>query len=126
MVQAAHGATRSSPVVRAWYERPQRRKRPAVARTALARKLLICAWALLRHGVALEESVFAMVLGKLRQLVSSLCLVNQRTMISPFRKNVWPQFTFAGFDSQPQCSGQNQTSDRARDLIVNQVLRVGI
>lgn len=61
MVQAAHGATRSSPVVRAWYERLQRRKRPAVARTALARKLLICAWALLRHGVEFETSIFATV-----------------------------------------------------------------
>ncbi len=61
MVQASHGATRGSPVVAAWYARLQKRKRPAVARTALARKLLICAWALLRHGVAFEESVFATV-----------------------------------------------------------------
>jgi transposase len=61
LVQAAHGATRSSPVIAAWYERLKKRKRPAVARTALARKLLIAAWALLRHGVVFEESVFATV-----------------------------------------------------------------
>lgn len=61
MVQAAHGATRSSPLIAAWYARLAKRKRAQVARTALARKLLICAWALLRHGVAFEESLFATV-----------------------------------------------------------------
>jgi transposase len=61
MVQAAHGATRSSPAARAWYERLRRRKRPQIARVALARKLLTCIWALLRHGVCFEDSVFATV-----------------------------------------------------------------
>ncbi len=61
MVQAAHGATRSSPAARAWYERLRRRKRPQIARVALARKLLLCVWALLRHGLEFEESVFATV-----------------------------------------------------------------
>lgn len=61
MVQVAHGATRSSPAVAAWYQRLQRRKRPQVARVALARNLLTCVWALLRHGVGFEESVFATV-----------------------------------------------------------------
>jgi transposase len=59
MVQAAHGATRGSPAIRAWYEKRRQRKRPQVARVALARKLLTCVWALLRHGVCFEESVFA-------------------------------------------------------------------
>jgi transposase len=59
MIQAAHGATRSSPAVWAWYEKRRQRKRPQVARVALARKLLTCVWALLRHGVGFEESVFA-------------------------------------------------------------------
>lgn len=61
MVQAAHGATRGSPAARAWYQRLQKRKRPQIARVALARKLLLCVWALLRHGVEFEESVFATV-----------------------------------------------------------------
>lgn len=59
MIQAAHGATRGSPAVRAWYEKRRQRKRPQVARVALARKLLTCVWALLRHGVGFEETVFA-------------------------------------------------------------------
>lgn len=61
MIQASHGATRSSPVIRAWYERRKQRKRPQVARVALARKLLTCVWSLLRQGVCFEESVFATV-----------------------------------------------------------------
>jgi len=61
MIQAAHGASRSSPVIRAWYEQRKQRKRPQVARVALARKLLTCVWALLRQGVCFEESVFATV-----------------------------------------------------------------
>lgn len=61
MVQAAHGATRSSPALAAWYERLRKRKRPQIARVALARKLLVCVWALLRHGLCFEESVFATV-----------------------------------------------------------------
>jgi transposase len=59
MIQAAHGATRGSPAVQAWYETRRQRKRPQVARVALARKLLTCVWALLRHGVSFEETVFA-------------------------------------------------------------------
>jgi transposase len=59
MIQAAHGATRSSPAIAEWYEKRRQRKRPQVARVALARKLLTCVWALLRHGVGFEESVFA-------------------------------------------------------------------
>lgn len=61
LIQAAHTATRSSPAARAFYERLRRRKRPQVARVALARKLLTCVWALLRHGQAFDESVFATV-----------------------------------------------------------------
>lgn len=59
MIQAAHGATRGSPAVRQWYETRRQRKRPQVARVALARKLLTCVWALLRHGVSFDETVFA-------------------------------------------------------------------
>ena len=59
MIQATQGATRGSPAVRAWYEQRRQRKRPQVARVALARKLLTCVWALLRHGVSFEETVFA-------------------------------------------------------------------
>lgn len=61
LVQAAHSATRSSPAIAHWYERLRRRKRPQVARIALARKLLTCVWALLRHGVLYEDSVFQTV-----------------------------------------------------------------
>ena len=60
-VQASHGATRNSPAIRAWYERLRRRKRPQVARVALARKLLACVRALLRHGEEFQERVFATV-----------------------------------------------------------------
>jgi transposase len=61
MVQAAHSATRGSPQVAAWYNRLRRRKRAQVARTALARKLLVSAWALLRQGECFDASKFATV-----------------------------------------------------------------
>ena len=59
MIQAAQGATRGSPAIAAWYDKRRQRKRPQVARVALARKLLTCVWALLRHGVCFEEATFA-------------------------------------------------------------------
>ena len=52
-------AARCSPAARAWYLRLKQRKPAQVAQIALARKLLTAVWALLRHGVCFEESVFA-------------------------------------------------------------------
>ena len=59
MVQVAQVAARYSPAARAWYLRLKQRKPAQVATIALARKLLTAVWALLRHGVCFEESVFA-------------------------------------------------------------------
>jgi transposase len=61
MVEAAQVATRSSPAARSYYERLRRKKPGPVARVALARKLLVAVWALLRDGVVFDESVFAAV-----------------------------------------------------------------
>jgi transposase len=61
MLQVAQVAARYSPAVRAWWIRLKRRKPPQVAKIALARKLLTAVWALLRHGVCFEQSVFAAV-----------------------------------------------------------------
>ena len=61
MVEAAQVATRSSPAARRYYERLLRKKHKHVARVALARKLLVAAWALLHDGVVFDESVFAAV-----------------------------------------------------------------
>ena len=59
LLQVAQVAARHSPAARAYYERLRRRKRPQVAKVALARKLLACMWALLRHGVGYDDQVFA-------------------------------------------------------------------
>ena len=59
MLQVAQVATRHCPAARTWLARLRRRKPPQVARIALARKLLTVVWALLRHGVCFDESVFA-------------------------------------------------------------------
>ncbi|HKC71504.1 MAG TPA: IS110 family transposase, partial [Terriglobales bacterium] len=61
LVEAAQVATRCSPAARAYYQRLRRRKPAAVARVALARKLLVAVWALLHDGVAFEETIFAAV-----------------------------------------------------------------
>jgi transposase len=61
MVEAAQVATRSSPAVQRYYERLRKRKHSHVARVALARKLLVAVYAMLRDGVAFEESKFAAV-----------------------------------------------------------------
>jgi transposase len=61
MVEAAQVATRSSPGAKQYYERLRRKKPAHVARIALARKLLVAVWALLRHGVVFDETVFAAV-----------------------------------------------------------------
>jgi transposase len=61
MVEAAQVATRSSPGAKKYYERLRRKKPAHVARIALARKLLVAVWALLRHGVVFDETVFAAV-----------------------------------------------------------------
>jgi transposase len=58
MVQAAQIAARCSPPVKAAYLRLKLRKPPQVAITIIARKLLTCAWALLRHGVCFDPEVF--------------------------------------------------------------------
>jgi len=59
MLQVAQVAVRKSPAARAYQQRLRQTKRPQVAKVALARKLLTCVWALLRHGVCFEEQVFA-------------------------------------------------------------------
>ena len=59
MVEAAQAATRSSPAAKRYYERLSRKKHKHVARVALARKLLIAVYALLREGGAFAEEKFA-------------------------------------------------------------------
>lgn len=59
MLQVAQVAARCSPAARAWYQKLKQRKPAQVARIALARKLLMAVWALLRHGVCFDEQVFA-------------------------------------------------------------------
>lgn len=59
LLQVAQVAARCSPAARAWIARLKRRKPAQVALIALARKLLTAVWALLRHGVCFDESVFA-------------------------------------------------------------------
>lgn len=61
MVEAAQVATRSSLAVKRYYERRLRKKHKHVARVAVARKLLIAVYALLREGVVFEEEKFAAV-----------------------------------------------------------------
>lgn len=58
MLQVAQVAARHSPAARAWIARLRQRKPAQVAKIALARKLLTAVWALLRHGVCFDESVF--------------------------------------------------------------------
>lgn len=59
MLQVAQTASRHSPAALRYYERLKQKKRPQVARVALARKLLVCVWALLQQGVCYDEEVFA-------------------------------------------------------------------
>ena len=59
MLQVAQVAVRKSPAARAYQQRLRRSKLPQVAKVALARKLLTCAWALLHHGECFDEEVFA-------------------------------------------------------------------
>ena len=61
MVEAAHTAVRCSPAAKSYFEKLRQRKHPHVARVALARKLLGAVYALLRDGVAFDESIFAAV-----------------------------------------------------------------
>jgi transposase len=59
MLQVAQVACRHCPAARAWYLRLKQRKPAQVALIALARKLLTAVWALLRHGLCFDETVFA-------------------------------------------------------------------
>ena len=59
MLQVAQVAARYCPAAKAYYARLRRRKPAQVAKIALAHKLLTAVWALLRHGVCFDESVFA-------------------------------------------------------------------
>ena len=61
LVEAAPVATRCSPAAKRYYERLARKKHKHVARVALARKLLIAVYALLRDGVMFDEQKFATV-----------------------------------------------------------------
>jgi len=59
LVEAAMNAARSSRAARNYFERLAQRKPRAVARVALARKLLGAVWALWTHGVLFDENEFA-------------------------------------------------------------------
>lgn len=59
MVEAAMNAARWSPAACGYFERLAKRKPRAVARVALARKLLGAVWALWTYGVCFDEEVFA-------------------------------------------------------------------
>jgi transposase len=59
LLQVAQIAAQHSPAAQGYYQHLRRKKRPQVAKVALARKLLTCMWALLRHGVCYEDAVFA-------------------------------------------------------------------
>jgi len=59
MLQVAQVAARFSAAARGYQERLRRKKRAQVAKVALARKLLCAVWALLRHGVCYDDTVFA-------------------------------------------------------------------
>ncbi|MFQ5932898.1 MAG: IS110 family transposase [Nitrospiraceae bacterium] len=57
LIQCARTASRIHPQLRRFYRRLQYRKPWAVARTAVARKLLVCAYVLLRDGIDYPEFV---------------------------------------------------------------------
>lgn len=59
LLQVAQVAARHAPAASSYYQRLKRKKRPQVAKVALARKLLCAVWALLRHGVCYDGQVFA-------------------------------------------------------------------
>jgi transposase len=59
LLQVAQVAARNAPAARSYYERLKRKKRPQIAKVALARKLLCAVWALLHHGVCYDDQVFA-------------------------------------------------------------------
>jgi transposase len=59
LLQVAQVAMRHAPAARRFYERLKKRKRPQVAKVALARKLLCAVWALLGQGVCYDDQVFA-------------------------------------------------------------------
>ena len=59
LLQVAQVAARYDSAAHAFYDRLRKKKRPQVAKVALARKLLCAVWALLRHGVCYDEQVFA-------------------------------------------------------------------
>jgi transposase len=61
LVEAAQVATRCSPAAKRYYERLARKKHKHVVRVALAHKLLIAVYALLRDGVVFDEQKFATV-----------------------------------------------------------------
>jgi transposase len=59
LLQVAQVAARHDSAASRFYERLRKKKRPQVAKVALARKLLCAVWALLRHGVCYDPQVFA-------------------------------------------------------------------
>jgi transposase len=60
LVEAAQTAIRTAPEVRAWFERLAKRKHKHVAVVAVARKLLVAVWFLLRDAVAYDGAHFAL------------------------------------------------------------------
>jgi transposase len=61
MIEAAWSAVRTSPEVREWFLALGRRKAKNVAIVAVARRLLMAAWALLKHGECFDPARFAAV-----------------------------------------------------------------
>jgi transposase len=59
MLQVAQVAALHCSAAASYYQRLTRKKRPQVAKVALARKLLCAVWALLHHGVVYDNEVFA-------------------------------------------------------------------
>lgn len=59
LLQVAQVAAQHCPAARQYCQRLRRKKRPQVAKVALARKLLCSVWALLHHGIEFDHEVFA-------------------------------------------------------------------
>jgi transposase len=59
LVEAAQTAIRTAPEVNAWFQSLARRKHKHTAVVAVARKLLVAVWSMLRDGVVYDQSHFA-------------------------------------------------------------------
>jgi hypothetical protein len=80
MVDAAQVATRCSPDAKRYYERLLRKKHKHVPRVALARRLLIALYALLRDSVRFDEQKVCSEVRGIRQLEVILCSATNRSL----------------------------------------------